>query len=66
MSLGPIRELSTGSKPGGVSTFTKTQNEQKKQERKIEAWGGGINIKKGSNVFRSWALGQHLSRAGLH
>lgn len=33
MSLGPIRELSAGPKPGGVSTFTKTQNEQEARKK---------------------------------
>lgn len=34
MSQGPIRELSAGPKPGGVSTFTKRLREEAKKARK--------------------------------
>lgn len=37
MSLGPIRELSAGPKPGGVSTFTEEkEREQKTRVREAE------------------------------
>lgn len=33
MSLGPIRELCAGPKPGGVSTFTQRQSKRGKKKR---------------------------------
>lgn len=39
MSLGPIRELSAGPKPGGVSTFTtREEGEQKTRGWEGERW----------------------------
>lgn len=68
MSLGPIRELSAGPKPGGVSTFTKRLREWAKEARKKEREGGrggdgkDSKIQKGtSDAFTSWALSRHLS-----
>lgn len=40
MSLGPIRELSAGPKPGRVSTFTKRLKEGAKEARKRRREGG--------------------------
>jgi len=40
MSLGPIRELSAGPKPGRVSTFTKRQRGSKRTNSQDERKGG--------------------------
>lgn len=69
MSLGPIRELSAGPKPGRVSTFTKRLKEGAKEARKRRREGGWemektVKWKKRiSYAFTTWALSQQSLRA---
>lgn len=61
MSLGPIRELSAGPKPGGVSTFTETERMSKRSKKERGKKG---KYKKGTlDAFTCLAFSHHLSGA---